>query len=131
MAWSEKPTATRRSLSRRYTHPTKASARRFFEFFTANIRNPNTRRAYARAAAESAAWCNQNGLLQGRLAAPSIKLHLAAIHILFEKSICTRISRPPRSPATSNGFCFGPLEVSQQMANHESARTTSLYDRLP
>jgi hypothetical protein len=25
---------------------------RFFEFFTANIRNPNTRRAYARAAVE-------------------------------------------------------------------------------
>jgi hypothetical protein len=28
------------------------AARRFVEFFTANIRNPNTRKAYARAAAE-------------------------------------------------------------------------------
>jgi hypothetical protein len=29
---------------------------RFFEFFTANIRNPNTRRAYARAAVEFFDW---------------------------------------------------------------------------
>ena len=30
--------------------PDQDAARRFIEFFTANIRNPNTRRAYARAA---------------------------------------------------------------------------------
>lgn len=81
--------------------PDAAAAKRFLEFFTANIRNPNTRRAYARAAAEFAAWCDRNGLqelreiepihvaayvegLQGRLAAPSIKLHLAAIRMLFD-----------------------------------------------
>jgi len=29
---------------------------RFFEFFTANIRNPHTRRAYARAAVEFFDW---------------------------------------------------------------------------
>src|SRR6202521_5246605 len=77
------------------------AARRFFEFFTANIRNPNTRKAYARAAVEFAAWCDQNGLrelcdiepvhvaayvetLQVRLAAPSVKVHLAAIRMLFD-----------------------------------------------
>jgi site-specific recombinase XerD len=81
--------------------PNPEAARRFVEFFTAHIRNPNTRRAYARAAAEFAAWCGQNGLqglreiepihvaayvegLQGRLAAPSIKLHLAALRMLFD-----------------------------------------------
>lgn len=81
--------------------PDAPAARRFVEFFTANIRNPNTRRAYARAAAEFAAWCGQNGLqglreiepvhvaayvegLQGRLAAPSVKLHLAALRMLFD-----------------------------------------------
>ena len=37
--------------------PDKEAARRFIEFFTANIRNPNTRRAYARAAVQFAAWC--------------------------------------------------------------------------
>ena len=81
--------------------PDAHAAKRFIEFFTARIRNPNTRRAYARAAAEFAAWCGQNGLqelreiepihvaayvegLQGRLAAPSIKLYLAAIRMLFD-----------------------------------------------
>ena len=77
------------------------AARRFFEFFTTNIRNRNTRKAYARAAVEFAAWCDQNGLcelrdiepvhvaayvetLQVRLAAPSVKVHLAAIRMLFD-----------------------------------------------
>ena len=30
---------------------------RFLEFFSANIRNPHTRRAYARAAEEFLTWC--------------------------------------------------------------------------
>ena len=81
--------------------PDREAARRFVEFFTANIRNPNTRRAYARAATEFAAWCELQDLrdlrdiepihvasyieaLQGRLAAPSVKLHLAGIRMLFD-----------------------------------------------
>jgi hypothetical protein len=36
--------------------------RRFIEFFTANIRNPHTRRAYYRAAGEFFACCDQAGL---------------------------------------------------------------------
>src|ERR1019366_1497020 len=35
---------------------------RFFEFFTANIRNPNTRRAYARAAVEFFDWLEARGV---------------------------------------------------------------------
>ena len=35
---------------------------RFFEFFSANIRNPHTRRAYARAADEFLAWCASTGV---------------------------------------------------------------------
>ena len=34
-----------------------AAGWRYVEFFTANIRNPNTRRAYARACARFFAWC--------------------------------------------------------------------------
>jgi len=81
--------------------PTPTAGKRFIEFFTANIRNPNTRKAYARAAVEFAAWCGNNELtelqdiepvhvaayietLQARLAAPSVKLHLAAIRMLFD-----------------------------------------------
>lgn len=74
---------------------------RFLEFFTANIRNPNTRRAYARAASEFLTWCTEVGvsslaavaplhvstwieLQMQRLAAPSIKQRLAAIRHLFD-----------------------------------------------
>ena len=35
---------------------------RFLEFFAANIRNPHTRRAYARAADEFLAWCAGPGM---------------------------------------------------------------------
>ena len=81
--------------------PDPDAAKRFVEFFTANIRNPHTRKAYARAAAEFAAWCDENDIrelrdiepvhvaayievLQKRLAAPSVKQHLAAIRMLFD-----------------------------------------------
>jgi hypothetical protein len=35
------------------------AGRRFVEFFTANIRNPNTRRAYYRAVTVFCDWCEQ------------------------------------------------------------------------
>jgi site-specific recombinase XerD len=35
---------------------------RFLEFYTANIRNPNTRRAYAKACEEILAWCSFAGV---------------------------------------------------------------------
>jgi hypothetical protein len=37
--------------------PDAPTAKRIFEFFTANIRNPNTRKAYAKAAGDFAIWC--------------------------------------------------------------------------
>jgi site-specific recombinase XerD len=81
--------------------PSPNAGRRFIAFFTANIRNPNTRKAYARAAVEFSAWCGNNGLtelqeiepvhvatyietLQARLGAPSVKLHLAVTRMLFD-----------------------------------------------
>jgi hypothetical protein len=38
------------------------AAWRYVEFFTANIRNPHTRRAYARACSQFFVWCEQRGL---------------------------------------------------------------------
>ncbi len=35
---------------------------RYVEFFTANIRNPHTRRACSRACGQFFAWCEQRGL---------------------------------------------------------------------
>ena len=77
-----------------------AAAARVVEFFTEQIRNPNTRDAYARAANSFLVWCDEQGLelyqispvavaiyveeLQGVYRAPTIKQHLAAIRRLFD-----------------------------------------------
>ncbi|MDH6186963.1 tyrosine-type recombinase/integrase [Polaromonas sp. CG_23.6] len=96
--------------------PTPAAARRTLEFFTANIRNPNTRRAYARVVSQFAAWCAGHGLqdlariepvhvaayieqLQLKLAAPSVKQHLAALRVLFDWLVVGQIV--PTNPAGS------------------------------
>lgn len=96
--------------------PDEAAARRFVEFFTANIRNPNTRRSYARAASDFSTWCDEQGLhelaliepvhvatyvetLQSRLSAPSVKLHLAAIRMLFDWLVVGQVI--PINPASS------------------------------
>ena len=77
------------------------AAERFFEFFTANIRNKNTRRAYYKAAVRFSAWCEGRGFgelehvkplhvaayiegLQAELAKPTVKQHLAALRMLFD-----------------------------------------------
>lgn len=89
---------------------------RFLEFFTANIRNPNTRRAYARAADEFLTWCTDVGvptlsavaplhvstwieLQMQRLAAPSVKQRLAAIRHLFDWLVVGQVV--PHNPAAS------------------------------
>lgn len=94
---------------------------RFYEFFTANIRNPNTRRAYARATAEFLAWCEARGItsiaavqpihvagyieeLTAARSAPTAKLRLAAIRHLFDWLVVGQIV--PSNPAAS---VRGPL----------------------
>ena len=77
------------------------AAYRFLEFFAAQIRNPHTRRAYARAVAEFCTWLDGYGLPSitavssihvaayieelGRVrSAPTVKQRLAAIRMLFD-----------------------------------------------
>ena len=55
--------------------PDAAAAKRAFEFFAVNIRNPNTRKAYARAAADFATWCELHGIADVRQVQP---VHVAA-----------------------------------------------------
>jgi len=90
------------------------AARRFLEFFTVNIRNPNTRAAYGRAAGAFLRWCDGQGIgslaevlpvhvaayveqLQGRLAAPTVKQHLACIRMLFDWLVTGQVV--PSNPA--------------------------------
>ena len=89
---------------------------RFLEFFAAAIRNPHTRRAYARAVADFLAWCEDHGVpsvaavqplhvaawieLQARTkAAPTAKLRLAALRHLFDWLVIGGVL--PTNPAAS------------------------------
>jgi site-specific recombinase XerD len=87
--------------------PNEKAAGRFFEFFTANIRNRNTRRAYYQAVGRFSDWCEAKGLLElerlkpphvaayieglavprpegPELSKPTVKQHLAALRMLFD-----------------------------------------------
>jgi len=91
------------------------AAWRYVEFFTANIRNPNTRRAYARACNRFFGWCEDRGLkptairphavavyietLQMRVSAPSVKQQLAAIRMMFDWLVVGQVV--PSNPAMS------------------------------
>lgn len=99
--------------------------RRVVEFFTAHLRNPNTRAAYAQAVSQFAGWCQQHQVLlhqvspflvaayveelRNRLAAPSVKQHLAAIRMLFDYLVTGQII--PSNPASS---VRGPKHVVQK-----------------
>lgn len=52
-------------------------ALRFLEFFTVNIRNPNTGAACGRAAVAFLRWCEMRGLRELRASAPTVKQHFA------------------------------------------------------
>jgi site-specific recombinase XerD len=76
------------------------ASRRFIQFFTANIRNRNTRMAYARAVKQFFDWCDERHLdlhqieaitvavyveqLGSEASKPTVKQHLAAIRQLFD-----------------------------------------------
>ncbi|HXM64495.1 MAG TPA: tyrosine-type recombinase/integrase [Terriglobales bacterium] len=77
------------------------ASERFWEFFAANIRNRNTRRAYYKAACRFNEWCEGRGLfdlttikpihvaayveeLQRTHSKPTVKQHLAALRMLFD-----------------------------------------------
>lgn len=88
---------------------------RFVEFFTAHIRNANTRRAYGMAVGRFFSWCETRGIeldqidavtvaayveqLTNSRAAPTVKLQLAAIRSCFDWLVTGQII--PFNPAAS------------------------------
>jgi len=89
---------------------------RFLEFFASAIRNPHTRRAYARAVADFLAWCADHGVtslpavqplhvaawIEGQAqerSAPTVKQQLAAIRHLFDWMVVGQVV--PLNPAAS------------------------------
>ncbi|WP_159982097.1 MULTISPECIES: tyrosine-type recombinase/integrase [unclassified Novosphingobium] len=89
---------------------------RFLEFFAAAIRNPNTRRAYAKSCTDFLTWCFEHGVhdlaaitpihvagwieeLGASLSAPTVKQRLAAVRHLFDWLVTGQVM--PFNPASS------------------------------
>jgi site-specific recombinase XerD len=120
------------------------ATRRFVDFFTANIRNPNTRQAYAQAVSQFLSWCESRMLhlrelapfvvatyveeLGQKLQTPSVKQHLAAVRMLFDWLVIGQVI--PMNPASS---VRGPKHVVKKgktpVLSAEDARM--LLDSIP
>jgi site-specific recombinase XerD len=138
------PVAASISLPALITTAGERAKLRFLEFFAANIRNPNTRRAYGRAVAEFLAWCVDAGVpsisdvqplhvatwveMQTRaLSAPTVKQQLAAIKHLFDWLVTGQVV--PVNPAAS---VRGPSHVVRQGKTPvlEPAEARALLDSI-
>ena len=133
----------------------RAGGRRFIEFFTATIRNANTRQAYARAVGDFFAWCERHGLtlpaiepvhvaayieqLTSATAAPTVKQHLAAIRMLLRladqrRQSCdfnpaARSAAPSTSSSRARRPCSPPTRPAA--ARQHPARTRHRGDGEP
>ena len=117
---------------------------RFVEFFTANIRNPHTRRAYGQAVGAFLAWCEDHGVpsiaavqplhiatwieQQTReFSAPTVKQRLAALRHLFDWLVIGQVV--PVNPAAS---VRGPKHVTKKGKTPvlEPAEARALIDSI-
>jgi integrase/recombinase XerD len=103
------------SLPLLFTSAGERATKRFVEFFTANIRNKNTRLAYAFAVGRFAAWCERRkfdlDMIEPVVVAayveelcacyepPTVKQHLAAVRMLFDYLVVGQVV--PTNPASS------------------------------
>ena len=104
------------NLPRLITNEGEQAAKRFLEFFTATIRNPNTREAYGRAVRDFFNWCDQHQVgplididaihiaayieqMTKEKAAQTVKQRLAAIKALFDFLVTGGVL--PANPASS------------------------------
>ena len=128
---------------------------RFFEFFTAQIRNPHTRRAYARAATEFFDWLEAKGVtqitaiesghvatyieqLQRARSAPTAKLRLAALRHLLDWMVIgqimpTNLAAAVRGPRhivrRGKTPVLDPAEARQLIDKIDTSTVIGLRDR--
>lgn len=120
------------------------AAWRFIDFFTANIRNPNTRRAYLRACQQFFVWCDERGRTlmtirpydvasyietrQQTHSAPDVKQQLAAIRMLFDWLVTGQVV--PINPAAA---VPGPKHIVKTGATPvlEAGEWRRLLDAIP
>ena len=116
---------------------------RYFDFFTATIRNANTRRAYWRAVHQFFDWCEVHGLVdlrsirpmhvsayveQMQVAPPTVKQRLAAIRRCFDWLVSGGVLEI--NPA---GSVKGPTHVVRQGKTPllDAEQTRHLLDSIP
>jgi site-specific recombinase XerD len=131
------------------------AGRRFVEFFTANICNPNTRKAYYRATCEFFNWCDQVSLVElldiepvhvaawvedigRRFAPPTVKQWLAAVRMLFDwlvvgQELAVNPAAAVRGPKyvvrTGKTPVLGAIEARQLQDSIDTGRVVCLCDR--
>jgi len=130
------------------------AGRRFVEFFTANIRNPNTRKAYYRATSEFFDWCERAGLglldiepvhvaawvesLGRGFSPPTVKQWLAAVRMLFDWLVVGQVlavnpAAAVRGPKyvvrTGKTPVLGAAEARQLLDSCDTETVVGLRDR--
>lgn len=132
------------------------AAYRFLEFFTAQIRNANTRRAYVRAVGTFLSWLETQGvesiagvsslhvaayveqLTRSERSAPSVKQQLAAIRRLFDWlaaggvlpfNPASAVRGPSHSAKTGATPVLDPQEARQLLDSIDIATSIGLRDR--
>jgi site-specific recombinase XerD len=119
--------------------------KKYLEFFTAQLRNPNTRRAYYQAVSTFFEWCEQRGLhalsriepihvaayieaLGKERAAPSVKQALAAVRRLFDWLVVGQVV--PSNPAS---VVRGPNHVVKRGRTSVLSREEAhaLFESIP
>jgi site-specific recombinase XerD len=133
--------------------PDAAARRRTVEFFTAHIRNPNTRKAYANASEDFARWCRLVGIHdlcvvqpvhvaayieQLSLSAPSVKQRLAALRSLLDWLVvgqvlptnpAASVRGPPHSVKTGTTPVLSAQEARELVDSIETDTVIGLRDR--
>jgi len=131
------------------------AAYRFLEFFTAQIRNPHTRRAYVKAVGDFCGWLQEAGIpsiaavnsfhvaayveLLGREhAAPTVKQRLAAIRMMFDWlatggilpfNPATAVRGPRHSVKRGKTPVLAPEEARQLIDSIDITAPAGLRDR--
>lgn len=131
------------------------AAYRFLEFFTAQLRNPHTRRSYVKAVGDFCGWLQENGipsiaavnsfhvatyveLLGQAHPAPTVKQRLAAIRMMFDWlatggilpfNPATAVRGPRHSVRRGKTPVLAPSEARQLLDSIDLSTQVGLRDR--
>jgi len=135
--------------------PNAKAKRRVAEFFTTQINNDHTRKAYLNAARRFSTWCEAHGLhelfsvepihiaafvkaLEKEFSAPTVKQHLAALRMLFDWLVTGHVIEvnpahavrgPKHVVRKGKTPVLAPEEIRQLLDSIEAETLMGLRDR--